>query len=150
VEDEEPAVDGDGQAPLILVAEDEGAAQELLVSHLEQAGYRVVTVGSGTEAVKAAIRLRPDVITLDLLMPGKSGWQTLDELKKTPATAAIPVIIVSVVEERKKGLSVGAADYLVKPVSKERLLETIHRASAGSGRRISERRQRGQEESPGS
>jgi PAS domain S-box-containing protein len=149
-EGEAPAVDGDGQAPLILVAEDEGAAQELLVSHLEEAGYRVVTVASGTEAVKAAVRLRPDVITLDLLMPGKSGWQTLDELKKTPATAAIPVIIVSVVEERKKGLSVGAADYLVKPVSKERLLETIHRASAGSGRRISERRQRGQEESPGS
>jgi len=147
---EETAAAGDGQAPLILVAEDEGAAQELLVSHLEEAGYRVITVASGAEAVKAAIRLRPDVITLDLLMPGKSGWQTLDELKKTPATAAIPVIIVSVVEERKKGLSVGATDYLVKPVSKERLLETILRASAGSGRRISERRQRGQEESPGS
>ena len=147
---EEAAAAGDGQAPLILVAEDEGAAQELLVSHLEEAGYRVITVASGAEAVKAAIRLRPDVITLDLLMPGKSGWQTLDELKKTPATAAIPVIIVSVVEERKKGLSVGATDYLVKPVSKERLLETIYRASAGSGRRISERRQRGQEESPGS
>ena len=120
------------------------------MSHLEEAGYRVITVASGAEAVQSAIRLRPDVITLDLLMPGKSGWQTLDELKKTPATAAIPVIIVSVVEERKKGLSVGAADYLVKPVSKERLLETIRRASAASGRRISERRQRGQEESPGS
>ena len=134
--------------PLILVAEDEGAAQELLVSHLEEAGYRVITVGSGAEAVRAAVRLHPDVITLDLLMPGKSGWQTLDELKKTPATSAIPVIIVSVVEERKKGLSVGAADYLVKPVSKERLLETIRRATAASGRRTSER-QRGQEESPG-
>jgi CheY-like chemotaxis protein len=139
---------GEGEAPLILVAEDEGAAQELLVSHLEQAGYRVITVGSGAEAVRAAIDRRPDVITLDLLMPGKSGWQTLDELKKTPATAAIPVIIVSVVEERKKGLSVGAADYLVKPVSKDRLLETIRRMTAASGRSISGRRQRGQEESP--
>ena len=148
VEEETPTAD-DGQAPLVLVAEDEGAAQELLVSHLEEAGYRVITVASGSEAVQAAIKLRPDVITLDLLMPGKSGWQTLDELKKTPATATIPVIIVSVVEERKKGLSVGAADYLVKPVSKERLLETIRRASAASGRRTSERRQRGQEESPG-
>jgi len=149
-EGEERAANDDGQAPLILVAEDEGAAQELLLSRLEEAGYRVITVASGAEAVQAAIRLQPDVITLDLLMPGKSGWQTLDELKKIPATAAIPVIIVSVVEERKKGLSVGAADYLVKPVSKERLLETIRRASAASGRRTSERRQRGQEESPDS
>ncbi|HLN04422.1 MAG TPA: PAS domain S-box protein [Bryobacteraceae bacterium] len=147
-EGEEPASGDDSEAPLILVAEDEGAAQELLVSHLEEAGYRVITAGSGAEAVQAAIRLQPDIITLDLLMPGKSGWQTLDELKKIPATAAIPVIIVSVVEERKKGLSVGATDYLVKPVSKERLLDTIRRATAASGRRISERRQRGQEESP--
>jgi|SRR5579871_1893172 len=137
------------EAPLILVAEDEGAAQELLVSHLEEAGYRVTTVGSGGEALAAAIRLQPDVITLDLLMPGRSGWQTLDELKKTPATAAIPVIIISVVEERKKGLSVGAADYLVKPVSKDRLIDTIRRVSAASGRRTSERRQQGQEEGPG-
>jgi CheY-like chemotaxis protein len=132
---------GEGEAPLVLVVEDEGPAQELMVSHLEEAGYRVITVGSGGEAVRTAVNLRPDVITLDLLMPGKSGWQTLDELKKTPATSAIPVIIVSVVEERKKGLSVGAADYLVKPVSKERLLATIGRATAASGRRASERRQ---------
>ncbi len=128
------------EAPLVLVVEDEGAAQELMVSHLEEAGYRVMTVGSGAEAVQTAINLRPDVITLDLLLPGKSGWQTLDELKKSPVTSAIPVIIVSVVEERKKGLSVGAADYLVKPVSKERLLATIGRATAASGRRASERR----------
>ncbi len=145
-EDAAPA--DDDETPLVLVVEDEGAAQELMVSHLEEAGYRVITVGSGGEAVRSAINLHPDVITLDLLMPGKSGWQTLDELKKTPATTAIPVIIVSVVEERKKGLSVGAADYLVKPVSKERLLETIRRAMATSGRRTSEGRQRGQEESP--
>jgi len=147
-EGEEAAPAGDGETPLILVVEDEGAAQELMVSHLEEAGYRVITIGSGGEAIQAAVKLHPDVITLDLLMPGKSGWQTLDELKKTPATAAIPVIIVSVVEERKKGLSVGAMDYLVKPVSKERLLATVRRATAASGRRASEPRQRQQEESP--
>lgn len=148
VEGESAVPVGDEETPLVLVVEDEGAAQELLVSHLEEAGYRVITVASGSEAVRAATDLQPDVITLDLLMPGKSGWQTLDELKKTPATAPIPVIIVSVVEERKKGLSVGATDYLVKPVSKERLLEAIRRVTAASGRRASGRRQRGQEESP--
>ncbi|HYM07338.1 MAG TPA: PAS domain S-box protein [Terriglobales bacterium] len=120
--------------PLILVVEDEGAAQELLVSQLEEAGYRTFTVGSGTEAVQAAGELGPDAITLDVLLPGKNGWQTLEELKRTSATASIPVIMISVVEERKRGLAMGASDYLVKPVAKEHLLETIGRAIAASGR----------------
>jgi PAS domain S-box-containing protein len=125
-------LDKPGDAPLILVVEDEGAAQELLVSHLDEAGFRVVTAGTGAEAIRAARDMHPDVITMDVLMPGKTGWQTLEELKRSPATASIPVIIVSVVEERKKGLSIGAADYLVKPVSKENLLEAIRRATAAS------------------
>lgn len=138
------------EAPLVLVVEDEGAAQELLVSRLEEGGFRVKTISTGgAEAVRAATDLHPDVITLDLLMPGRTGWQTLSELKMTPATEAIPVIIVSVVEERKKGLSMGAADYLVKPVSRDQLLAAIRRVAAASGRRTSERRQRGTEEGPG-
>jgi PAS domain S-box-containing protein len=138
-----------GDAPLILVVEDEGAAQELLVSHLEEAGFRAVTVGTGAEAIQAARDIHPDVITMDVLLPGKTGWQTLEELKQSPATASIPVIIVSVVEERKKGLSIGAADYLVKPVSKENLLEAIRRATAPSSWKSREDRPRRHEESPG-
>jgi PAS domain S-box-containing protein len=138
-----------GDAPLILVVEDEGAAQELLVSHLEEAGFRAVTVGTGAEAIRAARDIHPDVITMDVLMPGKTGWQTLEELKQSPATASIPVIIVSVVEERKKGLSIGAADYLVKPVSKENLLEAIRRATTTSSWKSREDRPRRHEESPG-
>jgi PAS domain S-box-containing protein len=144
-----PLADPEKEALLILTVEDEGAAQELLVSHLEAAGYRVKTISSGVEAVRVASALGPDVITLDLLMPGKTGWETLAELKMSAVTAAIPVIIVSVVEERKKGLSMGAADYLVKPVSREQLLASIRRVTGPSGRRNSERRQRGNEESPG-
>ncbi len=135
--------------PLILIVEDEAAAQELLVSHLEEAGYQVRTIGSGAEVVRAAVDLAPEVITLDLLLPGQTGWETLAQLKTTASTAAIPVIIVSVVEERKKGLSMGAADYLVKPVSREQLLASIHRLAPLSGRRTSERRQRKEEENPG-
>jgi DNA-binding response OmpR family regulator len=86
---------------------------------------------------------------MDVLLPGKTGWQTLEELKQSPATASIPVIIVSVVEERKKGLSIGAADYLVKPVSKENLLEAIRRATAPSSWKSREDRPRRHEESPG-
>ncbi|HUJ22941.1 MAG TPA: PAS domain S-box protein [Bryobacteraceae bacterium] len=137
------------ETPLVLVVEDEGAAQELLVSHLEAAGYRVITVSSGADAVRAASDLRPDAITLDVLMPGKNGWQTIQELKQTPATSSIPVIIVSVVEERKKGLSMGAADYLVKPVSKDNLLDAIRRSLPASRSRGKEDRQRGHEEGPG-
>ena len=137
-----------GEPPLILVVEDEGAAQELLMSHLEEAGYRAVTVSTGAEAVRAARDIHPDVITMDVLMPGKTGWQTLQELKQSPATEAIPVIIVSVVEERKKGLSMGAADYLVKPVSKQQLLEAIRRSAATSGWNSREDRPRRHEESP--
>jgi len=129
-------------AHFILVVEDEGPAQELLVSHLEEAGFRAVTVSSGAEAVRKARELRPDVITLDLLMPGKSGWQTLADLKQTPSTAAIPVIIVSVVDESKKALALGAADYLVKPVSKEHLIEAVRRCRAAFGRRSMENGQR--------
>ena len=138
-----------GEPPLILVVEDEGAAQELLISHLEEAGYRSVTVGSGVEAIRAARDIHPDVITMDLLMPGKNGWQTLEELKRSPETAAIPVIIVSVVEERKKGLLMGAAEYLVKPVSKENLLEAIRRSTVNSSWNSREDRPRRHEESPG-
>ena len=137
-----------GDAPLVLVVEDEGAAQELLVSHLEEAGYRAVTVSTGAEAVRAARDIHPDVITMDVLLPGKTGWQALEELKQSPDTASIPVIIVSVVEERKKGLSIGASDYLVKPVSKENLLEAIRRATATSSWKGREDRRR-HEESPG-
>ena len=129
------ATDQETNAPFILVVEDEGPAQELLVSHLEEAGFRAITVSSGAEAVRKARELRPDVITLDLLMPGKSGWQTLADLKQAPSTAAIPVIIVSVVDEGKKALAMGAADYLVKPVSKKHLIEAIRRCRATLGRR---------------
>jgi CheY-like chemotaxis protein len=136
VTDQQPEV------PFILVVEDEGPAQELLVSHLEEAGFRAITVSSGGEAVSKARELRPDVITLDLLMPGKSGWQTLADLKQTPSTESIPVIIVSVVDEGKKALALGAADYLVKPVSKERLIEAVRRCRVASGRRSMEDGQR--------
>ena len=113
--------------PLILVVDDEAPARELLVSWLEPEGYQTVTASSSAEALSKAAQLAPDAITLNMLMPGKSGWDTLYELKKTPVTAGIPIIVVTVVDEPKIGLALGAAEYLVKPVDKEVLLETIRR-----------------------
>jgi CheY-like chemotaxis protein len=106
--------------------DDESSARELLASYLEPQ-YRVAMAESGIEALKKAQQLRPDAITLDVLMPGSSGFDTLAALRKDPETAAIPVIILSIVDQRQVGLALGAADYLIKPVRKPALLEAIRR-----------------------
>ncbi|MGO4884293.1 MAG: response regulator [Bryobacteraceae bacterium] len=113
--------------PLVLVVDDEPAARELLASWLEPEGYQIVFAGSSSDALAKAAERIPDAITLNMLMPGKGGWDTLYNLKKTPVTAAIPVIVVTVVDEPKIGLALGAAEYLVKPVDKDVLLETVRR-----------------------
>jgi PAS domain S-box-containing protein len=112
--------------PLVLIVDDEVSARELLASYL-QPEYRVAMAESGVEAVKEAQRLRPDAITLDVMMPGSDGFETLVALRKNPATADIPVIILSIVDQKHVGFALGAADYLIKPVRKPVLLEAIHR-----------------------
>ena len=82
---------------------------------------------SGAEAVKKAHQLRPDAITLDVLMSGGNGFETLVALKKSPETANIPIIIVSIVDQKQVGFALGAADYLVKPIRKPILLEAIRK-----------------------
>jgi CheY-like chemotaxis protein/anti-sigma regulatory factor (Ser/Thr protein kinase) len=112
--------------PLVLIVDDESSARELLASYLEPQ-YRVAMAESGIEALKKAQQLRPDAITLDVLMPGSSGFDTLAALRKNPETATIPVIILSIVDQRQVGFALGAADYLIKPVRKPALLEAIRR-----------------------
>jgi signal transduction histidine kinase/DNA-binding response OmpR family regulator len=112
--------------PLVLIVDDESPARELLASYLEPE-YRVVMAQSGAEAVKKAQELRPDAITLDVLMPGSNGFETLAALRKNSETANIPVIILSVVDQKQVGFALGAADYLIKPVRKPVLLEAIRR-----------------------
>ena len=112
--------------PLVLIVDDEGPARELLAGYLEPE-YRVAMAESGVEALKQAQRLRPDAITLDVMMPGSDGFETLVALRKNAATADIPVIILSIVDQKQLGFALGAADYLIKPVRKPMLLETIRR-----------------------
>jgi signal transduction histidine kinase/CheY-like chemotaxis protein len=112
--------------PLILVVDDEIPARELLASYLDSE-YRIVMAESGSEAVKKAQQLRPDAITLDVFMPGGNGFDTLVALRKAPDTANIPIIIVSIVDQRQVGFALGAADYLIKPIRKPVLLETIRK-----------------------
>ena len=112
--------------PLILVVDDEIPARELLASYLDSE-YRIVMAESGSEAVKRAWELRPDAITLDVFMPGGNGFDTLVALRKAPEMANIPIIIVSIVDQRQVGFALGAADYLIKPIRKPVLLETIRK-----------------------
>ena len=123
----DPKPERGSRKPLVLVVDDEPAARELLASYLEAAGYALTTVASAAEAVEKACQLRPDAITLDILMPGGSGFGTLSELKKRVETAHIPIIVVSVLDQKEVAFTLGAADYLVKPVQKSALLETLRK-----------------------
>ena len=112
--------------PLILVVDDEPAARELLTSYLEPQ-YRVITADSGADAVQKAKHFRPNAVTLDVLMAGGNGFETLVALRKTPEIAQIPIIIVSIVDQKQVGFALGATDYLIKPIPKSVLLEAIHK-----------------------
>lgn len=115
------------KAPLVLIVEDQEPAKELLVSHLESEGYHTAWVASGTAALAQAARLLPDAITLDLLLPDGNGLKILHQLKEDPATAHIPVIIVTVLNNHEMGVALGAAEYLTKPVEKELLLAALRK-----------------------
>jgi PAS domain S-box-containing protein len=120
------AVTAGREKPLVLIADDEVSARELLASYLEP-DYQIAMADSGPDAIRKAQRLMPDAITLDVLMPGGSGFETLVALRKTPETANIPIIIVSIVDQKHVGFALGAADYLIKPIRKPVLLETIRK-----------------------
>ncbi len=109
----------------ILVAEDNEQAAQLLGIYLTDAGYHVEYATDGEEAIEKATEIRPFAITLDILLPKKDGWQVLRELKMKPNLQSIPVIIVSVTEERQLAFGLGAVDHLVKPIDKEALLTSL-------------------------
>jgi signal transduction histidine kinase/CheY-like chemotaxis protein len=114
------------QKPLILVIDDEVPARELLASYLDSE-YQIAMADSGADALHKAQHLRPDAITLDVLMPGGNGFEILVALRKTPEIANIPIIIVSIVDQKQVGFALGAADYLIKPIRKPELLEAIRK-----------------------
>ena len=112
--------------PLILVVDDELSARDLLTSYLDPE-YRVITAKSGAEAIEKARKFQPAVITLDVLMKATDGFETLVTLRKIPETADIPVVILSIVDHKQVGFALGATDYLVKPIRKLPLLNTIRK-----------------------
>jgi CheY-like chemotaxis protein/anti-sigma regulatory factor (Ser/Thr protein kinase) len=124
-----------GPGPTVVVVEDDRRSFDLLRVYLEAAGVRVVGARDGEEGLDTVRRLTPAGVVLDILLPGIDGWEVLAQLKTDSRTAPIPVIVVSMLDERGRGSALGAAEYLVKPVSKEQLLAAVYRAAAMPGRK---------------
>jgi two-component system phosphate regulon response regulator PhoB len=109
----------------VLVVDDEPDITGLVVYHLAKAGYRVITAANGTEALKSVREERPDLVVLDLMLPGLSGYDVLAELRRQEATRDVGVILLTARRDepdRIKGLSLGADDYLAKPFSPQELV----------------------------
>jgi signal transduction histidine kinase/CheY-like chemotaxis protein len=126
---------GSGDGSLVLVIDDDANARDLLRRALTREGYRVSVADGGVAGLALARELGPAAITLDVMMPGMDGWSVLAALKGDPATADIPVIMVTMVDEGHVGFALGAADYLVKPVDWGRLAGVLekHRRTAAAG-----------------
>jgi two-component system phosphate regulon response regulator PhoB len=109
----------------VLVVDDEPDITGLLAYHLAKAGYRVITAANGSEALKSAREQRPDLVVLDLMLPGLSGYDVLGELRRRDDTREVGVIVLTARKDERdriKGLSLGADDYLAKPFSPQELV----------------------------
>ncbi len=123
-------------APTILLIDDDADARRLLARNLNRDGFRVETASDGDSGIAKAREIKPAAITLDVMMPGKDGWQVLTELKADEELARIPVIMVTIVGEQRIGYTLGAADYVTKPTDFERLRAVIHRLARAGDVRI--------------
>ena len=118
------------RADCVLVIDDDATARELISDHLKAGGFSVVTAAGGVEGIKLAKELQPTAITLDVMMPDLDGWSVLAALRQNPELADIPVIMVSIVDDKRRGIALGAAGYLTKPIDRERLHRLVRRFQA--------------------
>jgi CheY-like chemotaxis protein/anti-sigma regulatory factor (Ser/Thr protein kinase) len=116
--------------PVVVVIEDDRRSLDLLTLYLEGAHADVVPASTGEEGLAAVRRLRPAAVVLDIGLPGMDGWDLMAAVKDDPVTAGVPVVVVSVLDERARGLASGAASYLVKPVSRDELLSALRQVGA--------------------
>src|SRR5258705_175270 len=119
----------------ILVIDDDATVRDLMSRFLTRLGFHVVAVSSGEEGVRLAKKINPLVVTLDVIMPDCDGWAVLNMFKADPELAEIPVIMVTVVDNEAMGIELGASNYLIKPVDRDRLAVLIekHRVARASG-----------------
>jgi signal transduction histidine kinase/CheY-like chemotaxis protein len=120
--------DQSGPVPLsdcVLVIDDDPTARELIANHLREEGFTVVTAAGGRDGLKRAEELHPIAITLDVLMPDLDGWTVLAALRGNPELADIPVVMATVTDQNRRGITLGAAGYLTKPIDRDRLIALL-------------------------
>jgi CheY-like chemotaxis protein/anti-sigma regulatory factor (Ser/Thr protein kinase) len=125
--------EGAEHAPLVLIVDDDPNARDLLATTVRREGYRVIEATEGETALALAREWHPDIVTLDVLMPRMDGWAVLTALKSDTELAETPIVIVTVLEDRGIAVSLGAAEFLTKPVDRARLAATIRKHVYGSG-----------------
>ncbi|MDP3720466.1 MAG: ATP-binding protein [Acidobacteriota bacterium] len=111
--------------PRILVVDDEANIRELLTQEFTEAGYAVVTAANGREAVSEVRRQRPDLIVLDVMMPEMNGFDVAAVLRNDPQTLDIPIVILSIVQDRERGFRLGVDRYLTKPINTDLLFREV-------------------------
>jgi signal transduction histidine kinase/CheY-like chemotaxis protein len=126
-EEEAPAAPPEPMAATILAIDDDPVARDIISRGLTKSGFTVHVAPSGEEGLALARELMPDLVTLDVLMPGMDGWAVLRHLKSDPRTAQIPIVMVSMVDDQDLGRALGAADYLPKPINAYQLADVLNR-----------------------
>jgi len=116
----------------VLVVDDDATARELIAEQLKAEGFSVATAAGGLEGLKLAKDLRPIAITLDVMMPDLDGWSVLAALRQDADLAEIPVIMITILDEHRRGVALGAAGYLTKPIDRERLHRMVSRFRASA------------------
>ena len=122
---DEVASPGCDELPVVVLVDDDRASLDLISAYLDGSPIRVLRARDGVEALELVRKVRPAAVVLDIKLPRLDGWQVLAELKAEPATAAIPVVIASVVDDRPRGLALGADAYLLKPVRRDELVDAL-------------------------
>jgi signal transduction histidine kinase/CheY-like chemotaxis protein len=114
-----------GRESIVLVIDDDRTVHDLIKRFLSKEGFRVETAESGEEGLRKARELRPAVITLDVMMPSMDGWAVLTALKADPLLAEIPVVMLTIVDDKNMGFTLGASDYMTKPIDRDQLTNVL-------------------------
>lgn len=128
-----PAAPGGEAGDIVLVIDDDPAARDLMFRFLTKEGFQPQTASNGEEGLRLAKVLRPVAITCDVMMPGMDGWAVLQALKADPDLCDIPVIMLTMVDDKNLGYALGATDYLTKPLDRDRLSAILKRHQCTSG-----------------
>jgi PAS domain S-box-containing protein len=127
---------GTPRAGTVLVVDDDPSVRNLLGRFLSREGFQVETAPDGATGLRRAREIVPDVITLDVLMPEMDGWAVLTELKHDPRLSEVPVIMLTVVDDKPTGFALGVSEYLTKPIDRNRLTAVLSKYAAGSARQV--------------